>query len=180
MNPHELSTEIKHRKRNRIIRRSYLIILGLISLAWYCATIIQDPTSGPNEFMRFTHRAPSSRIYVVYMFSILIMRLIAAGFFAIALFRMYRSLQKVHGLKDRISSCSFLIHFFSMLFYIVGKTLETGAFMEAAYRWGSGFPQSFSFVSDFISIVAFLICYLAIIHIGYKMFLSHQIMVSNE
>ena len=103
-------------------------MLGIIVFTWFITTIIYEPNSGPNKFMRFTHDTTSSQIYVYYMLSTLIMRFIAAGFFASALFKMYTSMKKVIRLKDSVSSHTFVIHFCSMLFYIIGRMLDSIAY----------------------------------------------------
>ena len=53
-------------------------------------------------------------------------------------------------------------------------------FMGAAFRSEGGFPLWFGILSNVIPIVAFLICYLAIVHICYKMFQNYMLVIENE
>ena len=168
----EASMEAKNARRNKIINWSYGAVLGLVILSWFIATIYENPNSGPNKFMRFLNQTTSSKIYVYFMIGILILRLIGAIFFAQALWKMYCSLNNIENLKDRVSGFTFIVHLCSMLFYIIGRLLDTFAFMKAAFT-DEGYPVTFGSISDFIAEIAFLICYLAIIHICKKMFRSY-------
>lgn len=113
------------------------------------------------------------------MIGILILRLIAVLFFAQALWKMYCSLNNIEKLKDRVSGFTFIVQLCSMLFYIIGRLLDTFAYMEAAFT-DKGYPVMLGSIADLIAVVAFLICYLAIIHICKKMFQSYQLIKENE
>ena len=110
----------------------YLTVLAIIVLAWWISTIICD--KDPNEFYNFRQNKSESFIFATYMLCTLTLRIVAAGFFAYALWKMYTSMQNVETLKDKVSSFSFLTHFFSMLIYIIGRTLNTLDFIGSAIR----------------------------------------------
>ena len=147
-----------------------MTVLATIVLAWWISTIICD--KDPNEFYNFRQNKKESYIFATYMISTLTLRMVAAGFFAYALWEMYSSMQNVNTLKDKVSSFSFLTHFFSMLIYIIGRTLNTLDFIGSAIRQKSS-PLWFGMTCNIVSILAFLICYLSIIRICHKMFKNY-------
>ena len=73
--------------------------------------------------MNFLENDRVSKVYAYYMISTLILRIIAAGFFAYALWSMYTSMKDMETLRESVNGNSFITHFCSMLIYIIGKSL---------------------------------------------------------
>ena len=80
--------------KETVVNYSFIILLAILVIVWVIVTLIKDPSSQNNSFMRFLHDQSTSKIYVIFICGTLIFRSTTAIFFGYALWKMYKTMKE--------------------------------------------------------------------------------------
>ena len=128
--------------------------------------------------MEFNHDTWSSKLFVYYVSSILVMRFVYTGFFAYALWRMYQSLKNDPNARKKVNYLAFYIHLAAMIVQTLARAAETISFIKAA--WQGDLPKTLFFWSNVFVVFCSSLCYSLIFIFCWKMFKDYRLMITNE